>query len=161
MSSEQLAVLDAIRHLLGGAGVSYRELEHEPTTTSEESARVRGEPLSVGAKAILLKVDEAFALFVLPADQKLDSAAVKRELGARKTRFATPEELLTLTGLVPGSVPPFGRPVLPFELWADEGVGQALGRVAFNAGSLRHSIVLSTDEWLRVAAPRRFRFAKP
>ena len=34
-------------------------------------------------------------------------------------RFADAAELLELTGLVPGSVPPFGPPVLPLELWAD------------------------------------------
>ncbi|MFO0904237.1 MAG: YbaK/EbsC family protein [Pirellulales bacterium] len=153
------AVLAAIRRLLDEAGASYRALHHEPTTTSEESARVRGEPLSVGAKALLLKLDDAFGLFVLPADRKLDSAAVKRQCGAKKSRFATADELLAATGLVPGSVPPFGTPILPFKLWADDEVGRAHGRVAFNAGSLTDSIILSTDDWERVARPERFRFS--
>src|SRR5262245_47034661 len=148
------SVLDAIRFLLRNAGIEYREINHAPTYTSVESAAVRGEPLEVGAKAILLKTDEVFRLFVLPADCKLDSGAVKRELGVRKTRFATPEELLERTGLVPGSVPPFGPPVLPFELYADPTVGAAHGRVAFNAGSLTTSVVMSVDDWRRAAKPR-------
>ena len=152
-------ILAAIRALLTQAGVPFREVEHEPTHTSEESARVRGEPLEVGAKAILLKVDDTFHLFVLPAHRKLDSAAVKRRLQVKKTRFATPEELLALTGLVPGSVPPFGRPILPFDLWADDDVGLAHGRVAFNAGSLTDSIILTADDWKRIAAPNCFKFA--
>ena len=153
-------VLDAIRRLLADSGVTFRELHHEPTLTSEDSARVRGEPLHVGAKALLLKTDETFALFVLPADQKLDSAAVKRELGAKKTRFASADELREMTGLVPGSVPPFGRPILPFDLYADAEIGVQLDRVAFNAGSLTDSMILSASDWLRVAQPRRFRFGK-
>jgi prolyl-tRNA editing enzyme YbaK/EbsC (Cys-tRNA(Pro) deacylase) len=155
-----MSILEAIRQLLGAGGAEFRELEHEPTPTSEDSARVRGEPLSVGAKALLLKTDDAFGLFVLPADRKLDSAAIKAALNAKKSRFATPDELLALTGLVPGCVPPFGQPILPFELWADIHVGTSHGRVAFNAGSLTHSIIMSTSDWERIAKPRRLSFAK-
>lgn len=154
------AVLELIRRLLTAAGGDYREVEHGETPTSEDSARARGEPLSVGAKALLLKVDETFAIFVLPADRKLDSQAVKRELNAKKLRFATAEELLELTGLVPGSLPPFGRPLFPLDLYADEQVGAEYGRVAFNAGSLTRSMILATGDWERAATPRRFVFSK-
>src|ERR1700689_1440724 len=103
-------LLDRIRAWLTNEGISFREVRHEPTRTSEDSARARGEKLRVGGKALLIKVDETFRLFVLRADRKLDSAAVKRRFGARKIRFATADELAGLTGLVPGSVPPFGQP---------------------------------------------------
>jgi Ala-tRNA(Pro) deacylase len=138
----------------------YREVQHEPTRTSEESAAARGESLSVGAKALLLRTDDVFRLFVLPADRKLDSTAIRRHLGVRKTRFATVEELDQLVGLVPGAVPPFGEPVLPFELYADESVGVENNKVAFNAGSLTHSIIMAASDWAAIARPLRFRFAK-
>lgn len=153
-------VLVRVRRLLSEANVSFTECQHPPTYTSEESASARGEQLSVGAKALLLKTDDVFRLFVLPADRKLDSAAVKRELQVKKTRFATADELLERTGLVPGSVPPFGEPILPFELFADLAVGAEFGRVAFNAGSLTVSIVLGTQDWEKVARPRRFLFTR-
>src|SRR5437016_5528948 len=110
------AISDKIRDLLKTQGVSFKEIHHEPTYTSEESARARGVELHMGAKAILAKTDEAFRLFVLPADAKLDSAAIKRTLCIKKMRFATREELFDLTGLVPGCVPPFGEPILPFQI---------------------------------------------
>jgi Ala-tRNA(Pro) deacylase len=110
-------LLDQIRAWLSAEGVSYREVHHEPTRTSEDSARARGEQLRIGGKALLIKVDDVFRLFVLSADRKLDSGAIKRHFSARKTRFATPEELAERTGLVPGSVPPFGQPLLPFPLY--------------------------------------------
>jgi len=153
-------ILDNIRNYLGNADIDYREVHHEPTRTSEESAAARGEPLGVGAKALLLRTDDVFRLFVLPADRKLDSNAVRRHLGVRKTRFASIEELDELVGLVPGAVPPFGEPILPFELYADESVGVEHGRVAFNAGSLTDSIIMSATDWAEMAHPRRFRFAK-
>lgn len=151
--------LDAIRHWLNSERITFREVEHPPTTTSEESAAARGEPLHVGAKALLIKADERFVVFVLPADRKLDSASLRRELSVKKIRFATREELLELTGLVPGSVPPFGPPILPFELWADAEVGERDDRVAFNAGSLTNSIIMTATDWRRVAQPRSIRAA--
>jgi Ala-tRNA(Pro) deacylase len=151
-------LLDQIRAWLSTEGVSFREVHHEPTLTSEDSARARGEELRVGGKALLLKVDDVYRLFVLSADRKLDSAAIKRHFGARKTRFATSDELMDLTGLAPGSVPPFGKPVLPFPLYADPSVFEN-ERIAFNAGSLTDSIVMPTGDYRRLAAPEVFAFA--
>ena len=153
-------VLERIRGLLLSAGVVFKEIAHAPTHTSEESARVRGESLAVGAKALLLKTDDVFRLFVLPADRQLDAKKVKQQLAVRSVRFATKEELLELTGLVPGAVPPFGRPVLPFELYGDVGIGSTEDKVAFNAGALTTSIVMKASDWKAVARPVEFGFAK-
>ena len=76
----------------------------------------------------------------------------------KSLRFATADELMDLTGLVPGSVPPFGEPVLPFPLFVDESI-EANDRIAFNAGSLTDSVVLSTVDSLRVAGGEIFRFS--
>jgi prolyl-tRNA editing enzyme YbaK/EbsC (Cys-tRNA(Pro) deacylase) len=140
--------------------VAFREIRHEATHTSEESARVRGESLAVGAKALLLKTDDVFRLFVMPANLQLDSKKVKQRFNAKSVRFATKEELLELTGLVPGSVPPFGLPLLPFELFGDTAIGVTEDKVAFNAGSLTDSIVMTATDWKAVAKPVEFGFAK-
>lgn len=153
-------ILDRFRRTLLEADVAFKEIQHPVTLTSEESAQARGEALGVGAKALLLLTDDAFRLFVLPADRRLDSAAVKREFGIKRFRFATAEELLTQTGLVPGSVPPFGQPILPFPLFADISLGSKHDRVAFNAGSLTDSIIMSATDWEKIAQPKRFEFAK-
>jgi Ala-tRNA(Pro) deacylase len=151
-------VLEEIRAWLKRENVAGREAHHEPTRTSEESARARGEEMRVGGKALLIKVDDTFRLFVLSADRKLDSAAIKQYFGAKRTRFATPEELMEKTGLVPGSVPPFGAPILPFPLYTDPSVFEN-DRVAFNAGSLTDSMVIPIEDYRRLAQPEIFRFA--
>ncbi|MCH8252529.1 MAG: hypothetical protein IID36_08775 [Planctomycetes bacterium] len=148
----------AICRLLEDAGATYRTVHHEPTYTSEDSARVRGEDVRVGGKALLIKTGDMFRLFVLSAALRLDSGAIKKRFGAKKIRFARPEELKELTGLVPGSVPPFGVPVLPFELYVDESITQN-DRIAFNAGSLTDSIIMPVEDYLRVAKPEVFRFS--
>lgn len=152
-------VFTAIRDLLDANAVEYRVVEHGPTRTSEESARARGEELRVGGKALVLKVDDDFGLYVLSAATKLDSGALRRQVGARRTRFATAEELAKLTGLVPGSVPPFGPPILDLPLHADRQL-QENERIAFNAGSLEASIVMSREDWQGLAEPRWIDFAK-
>ena len=150
--STNSTVLKRIRDLLDSAAIPYREVTHGPTRTSEEAARARGESLSIGGKALVLKVDEEFGLYVLCADRRLDSGAIRKALGARRTRFATPEELQELTGLKPGSVPPFGPPVLALPLRVDRGVLEN-DKIAFNAGSLEHSIVMGRADWQEVARP--------
>lgn len=151
-------VLDEIRHQLAAAGVEYHEAHHGPTRTSEESARARGEALSIGGKALVLKVDRTFRLFVLSAARKLDSTAIKRHFGAKKLRFATESELREATGLPQGAVPPFGPPVLPFELFVDESILEN-DTIAFNAGSLTTSITMTVEDYLRVADPHVFAFS--
>jgi prolyl-tRNA editing enzyme YbaK/EbsC (Cys-tRNA(Pro) deacylase) len=151
-------VLEKIRAHLNAAGVAFVEKQHPPTFTSEESARARGEPLSIGAKALLIKTDDVYRLFVLPADRKVDSRAIKQALGVKKLRFADAAELAQLTGLVPGSVPPFGEPVLPLELVADPAL-ENNDRIAFNAGSLTSSIIMSSADYRRVAGARWLPFS--
>ena len=130
--------------------MSFREIHHQPTFTSEESARARGEDVRIGGKAILMKVGDEFKLFVLSASLKVDSKAIKRKFGVKKIRFANQEELANLTGLVPGCVPPFGRPILDFDLYIDRSIIENK-KIAFNAGSLTDSIVMSVEDYLCVA----------
>jgi Ala-tRNA(Pro) deacylase len=63
-----------------------------------------------------------------------------------------------MTGLVPGNVPPFGEPILPFPLHADESVFEN-DRIAFNAGTMNDSIIMSVADWERIARPRRLHFS--
>ena len=155
MSAETFAL---IKSLLVSHAVPFKEVLHQPTRTSEESARARGEDIAIGGKAILMKVEDEYKLFVLSASKRIDSQKIKRHFQARRIRFATTDELQHLTGLVPGSVPPFGKPVLPFDLYVDESI-IANEKIAFNAGLLTTSIIMNRGDYIRVAAPEIFPFA--
>ena len=151
------SVLVSVRKFLRENQVSFREIHHQPTITSEESALARGEDVRIGGKAILMKVGDEFKVFVLSASLKVDSKAIRKKFGVKKIRFANKEELAGLTGLVPGCVPPFGRPILDFDLYIDQSI--ALNeKIAFNAGSLTDSIVMSVEDYLRVAGGEVFSF---
>lgn len=144
--------------LLDGAGVPYREIRHVAVSGSAEAAAARGTDPADGGKALLLRVRGEPLLLALGADRSLDNRALKRRFGTTKTRFATAQELLALTGLAPGAVPPFGEPVLPFPLYVDEALARRR-RIVFTAGRRDRSIELATADWLAVARPReRFAF---
>ncbi len=153
-------VHDTLMAFLRAHAVAFREAHHAPTRTSEESARARGESITIGGKALLMKVGGDFVLFVVSAALRLNSAAIKERFGERRLRFATPEELLAQTGLVPGSVPPFGRPVLPYDLYVDISVTRN-EKIAFNTGLLTHSVIMQTADYLVLAGGTVFSFSLP
>ena len=150
------SIHEAILKMLEEAAIDYRHLTHEPTRTSAEAARVRGLSMRMGGKALLMKAGtgDRFVLVVLSAALKLNSNAARHELGVDRLRFATLDELKELTGLVPGAVPPFGAPILPFPLYVDQSIA-GNDRIAFNAGSLTDSIIMSMADYRRVAQVER------
>lgn len=152
-------MLNKIKNLLNAQSVEFREVHHGPTRTSEESALARGEDLSIGGKGLVVKIDDSFMLFVLSAARKLDSAALRKRFNTKNIRFATADELMDLTGLVPGSVPPFGKPILDLELYVDDSIVRNQ-KIAFNAGSLTDSIIMSVQDYMKVAQPTVFDFSK-
>jgi len=152
-------ILNKISNLLHEQSIQFKSLHHKATFTSEESAQERNEDLSIGGKAILMKLDDSFRLFVLSASKKLDNKKLKQKFNSKKIRFATIDELKELTGgLVPGSVPPFGRPILEFDLFVDESILKN-EKIAFNAGSLTDSIVVDVKDYLIAASPIVFDFS--
>jgi len=144
---------------LDDAGIDYRTVHHPPTRTSEESAQARGESITVGGKALLMKVGKEFRLFVISAALKADNAAIRAHFGEKKSRFASRDELYAMTGLVPGCVPPFGKPILPFPLYCDASI-PANEKIAFNAGSLTDSVIMPMEDYLRLAQPEVLNFAE-
>ena len=158
------SVFSRISNFLKEHEISFLHRTHAPTPTSKDSARERGEDLSQGAKAILYKIQSDYYLFVLAANQKMDPRKIKtyfKESGrkAKKSRFASLDELASLTGLVPGEVPPFGHPILPFQLFVDPSLMNNT-TISFNAGSLENSISMKLEDYISVANPEIFEFAR-
>jgi len=154
-------VFQQIKILLDQYSIPYRHVHHQPTYTSEESARARGESTRIGGKALVMKIEDQFQLFVLSAARKMDSHAMKKHLGVKRTRFADKDELIELTGCVPGCVPPFGPPILELELYLDSSVLEN-EKIAFNAGSLTDSIIMTVKDYLKLVSPTEiFEFSSP
>jgi Ala-tRNA(Pro) deacylase len=152
------SVFDRVESLLKQHGIAFQVLRHEPVYTSEEAARVRGTPLASGAKALICKGADAFVMFVVPADRKLDSHAVRRARGWRKLRFATREEVLELTGLAPGSIPPFGS-LFGLPTLCDERLGEN-EVINFNAGDHGISVSMRYADYVQAEKPELGKFTE-
>ncbi len=152
------SVFERIEGLLKDRGVGFHVLRHEPVYTSEEAARVRGTLLASGAKALIVKGEDGFVMFVVPADRKLDSHAVRRAKGWKKMRFATRDEVLELTGLTPGSIPPFGT-LFGLPTNCDERLGEN-DVINFNAGDHGISVSMRYVDYVPVEKPELGKFAE-
>lgn len=144
---------------LDKADVKYKTVHHAVTLTSEDSARERGTPLEWGGKSLVMKIGDEFKIFVISASRRVDTKKIKKYFNEKRRRFITREELEEMTGLKSGSVPPFGQPILPFPLYMDKSVTEN-EMIAFNAGSLTDSVIMKTEDYLKVAKPEVFDFSE-
>ena len=151
-------VFERLTALLEERQVQYEVLEHDPVFTSEEAAAVRGTSLASGAQALVCKLDKQFVMFVMPADRRLASKRVRKLLGARSLRFASRDEVAELTGLQPGSIPPFGS-LFGFKTYCDEGLTDQ-PVINFNAGDHARSISLTSEQYQQMEQPELGSFAE-
>lgn len=151
---ETISIIEA---LLTKHNISYKKFEHEPVRTSEEAAAIRPEYTQAqGAKALIVRVKKAgqkfFVQIVVPGDKKFDSAKACSVIGAHDIRFATEEEVATITdGVQPGGVPPFGN-LWNLLVYCDQSLFDN-EEIIFNAGDRAVSISLTADDWRRVVDP--------
>ena len=153
------SVLERLERFLTARQVPFELVHHEPVYTSEEAARVRGTSLASGAKALICKADDEFRMFVMPAHLKLANKRVRAALGARRLRFATKDEVLEMTGLRPGSIPPFGS-LFGLPTCCDEQLAEQT-EINFNAGDHSISIRMAFEDYRAAELPQLGHFADP
>lgn len=153
-----MTVLEKIKKKLLDAGIEYEYMEHEPVYTSENAARVRGEELSAGAKALVLFGDKTPILCVVPGDKKADFKKIKKHLDVKDLRMATPDEVKELTTLEIGAIPPVGS-VMGLPSHYDNSF-MLKDTVAFNAGAHKVTIIMKSDDLIKVENPKILDIAK-
>lgn len=145
---------DTLLQLLESQQARFRVIEHPPEGRSDLVAEIRGTAPGQGAKAMLCKSKDGageLALVILSGDRKLDFKKVAEALGIKKATLASPEEAMAATGNVIGAIPPFAEPGM--RLLVDPALVETYGEIAFNAGRLDRSMVLNTEDYLRIAQP--------
>lgn len=152
-------VTTTITELLKNNGFWFETFEHEPVRTSEEAAKIRhGYSLHQGAKAMIVRVkitnnDKKFVMLVMPGDLRFDNNKVKQIFNAKDIRFATEEEVATITGGVqPGGVPPFGN-LFGIDVLVDPLLLEN-EKIVFNAGDRRFSVGMMSVNYRSLVNPR-------
>lgn len=143
-----MSVYEKIIQLLESNNIEYQALQHEPTPTCEDSARVRGTSMDQGAKALICMADKKPMLIVLPCSQKLDVKLFKQRFNIKDLRFASPEEITDLTGLQIGAIPPLGI-ILDLPTYVHS-LLQSQISIAFNAGDRTRSIIMQYADFAKI-----------
>lgn len=141
----------------------YRLVEHEASGKCEAVSEIRGTALGQGAKALVCKIKgngvKMHVLAILAADQQADLSRLAEHFGGNKASLASPAEVDDLTACVFGAIPPFSfHPSL--NLVADPLLFDRYEDIAFNAGLLEKSIILNTQDYLRIARPELVEFRR-
>jgi Ala-tRNA(Pro) deacylase len=149
--------------LLTGQGARFRVMEHEAVGKCEAVSEIRGTDLRQGAKALVCKVKgngvKRHVLAILAADLQADLSKLASHFGGLKASLASPAEVDTLTACVFGAIPPFSfHPDLA--LVADPLLFERFDEIAFNAGLLEKSVIMDTQDYLRIARPELVTFHK-
>ncbi|MFP5974158.1 YbaK/prolyl-tRNA synthetase associated domain-containing protein [Enterobacter mori] len=149
--------------LLTGQGARFRVMEHAAVGKCEAVSEIRGTDLRQGAKALVCKVKgngvKKHVLAILAADLQADLSQLASHFGGLKASLASPAEVDTLTACVFGAIPPFSfHPDLA--LVADPLLFERFDEIAFNAGLLEKSIIMDTQDYLRIARPELVTFHK-
>lgn len=139
--------------------IDFKHLVHEPTPTSEDSARVRETRPEEGIKSLILKGKNSKKNYQLniPSHLKLDMKAVADLVGER-CEFEDSNTIQERYGLVVGGIPPFGH-LLNLETFFDERVKETEG-AAFNCGFQTESIVMKSSDLIKLVQPKFGRFSK-
>lgn len=149
--------------LLTGQGARFRVMEHEAVGKCEAVSEIRGTDLRQGAKALVCKVKgngvKKHVLAILAADLQADLSRLASHFGGLKASLASPAEVSTLTACVFDAIPPFSfHPDLT--LVADPLLFERFDEIAFNAGLLEKSVIMDTQDYLRIARPELVTFHK-
>lgn len=142
---------------LESENIWFETFEHAPVRTSEEAAKVRtGYTLHQGAKALILRIknkgEKYFVMAVIPGDVRLDSQKFKTIVESNDIRFATENEILSITyGVLPGGIPPFGN-LFGLEVYVDSEV-LANEKIIFNAGDRRVSLGMKSNDYKKLVNP--------
>ncbi|HBO37242.1 MAG TPA: hypothetical protein DD638_01105 [Pasteurellaceae bacterium] len=149
--------------LLQQSQAQFRVVEHPDAGKSEDVAKIRGTLLGQGAKALVCIIKgvgvKQYVLAVLPADKQADLTKLAVALHGKRASLASPKEVDVLTDCIFGAIPPFSFHE-ELRLVADPVLLQRFNELAFNAGTLCHSIILNTQDYARIAKPEWIEFVQ-
>lgn len=150
--------VEKLKKFLNDNEIRFVCVSHSPAFTAQEiaaSAHVPGREL---AKTVMVELDGALAMAVLPASHQVDMEALQELAGAQKIDLASEEQFASLfPGCEPGAMPPFGN-LYDMPVYAAEALAED-EEITFNAGSHTELVRLAFEDFIRLVKPTTGRFA--
>ena len=94
-----------------------------------------------------------FYLAVMSASKKFSWKLIKKLLMIKNMRFATTEEVFSVTGCFPGAVAPFGS-IYGIPTLVDASLTAQGDTINFNCGLRTHSMKLKVQDYLETEKPK-------
>ena len=141
-----------LHHFLDERHAPYTALTHHRTMTAQQTADATHIGNRDFAKTVMLKVDGALAMLVMPAAWRADLTRLSRALGERQVELAHENEFKdAFPDCEVGAMPPFGN-LYGIPVYVDARLtGDA--EIAFNAGSHTDVVRMPYAEFERLTQP--------
>ena len=144
--------INKVKQFLDSESVRYVTVTHSPAYTAQEIAAAAHIPGKNLAKTVIVKLDGAMAMAVLPATRKLDLDLLREASNAALVEMATEQQFADeFAGCEIGAMPPFGNlydmPVYVAESLVEDQY------IAFSAGSHTELIQLAYADFARLVQP--------
>ena len=147
-----------LKKFLDEQDVKYVVIRHSPAYTAQEiasSAHIRGKEV---AKTVMVEIDGAMAMAVLPASYRVDLAALKKAADADSVELAAEKEFRDLfPECETGAMPPFGN-LYDMAVYVSSSLAED-DEIAFNAGSHMELVRMSYHDFERLVKPRVLHFS--
>jgi Ala-tRNA(Pro) deacylase len=155
-----MSVLRRLKEYLDENNIKYVKISHSPAYTAQEIAASIHIPGKELAKTVIVKVQDGYAMVVLPAPHKINFDLLKEAMGMQEIRLANEKEFKDIfPDCEIGAMPPFGNlynlPVyVASALSEDE-------EIVFNAGTHTDAIRMSYSDFEKLAKPNVAEFSEP
>jgi len=138
--------------------VKYVVMSHSPAYTAQEIAATAAVPGKELAKTVMVKIDGAMAMAVLPASYKIDFEVLKKGSRAKTVDLATEEEFKDMfPNCETGAMPPFGN-LYDLDVYVADSLAED-EEIAFSAGTHAELIKLSYADFERLVKPKVLKFS--
>ena len=147
-----------LKEFLDSQKIKYVTITHSRAFTAQETAAIVHIPGEEIAKSVIVKIDDALAMAVLPASDQINLSLLKASAGAQNIGLASESEF---RGRFPecetGAMPPFGN-LYGMPVFAEESLRKDK-EIAFNAGSHNELIRLAYEDFERLVKPTVVKFS--
>ncbi len=150
--------LSKVKDFLDANAVKYVVISHSKAFTAQGIAAVSHISGQELAKTVIVKLDGALAMAVLPASYQVDLPAIRRVTGVQSAELASEREFKQhFPDCETGAMPPFGN-LYGIPVYVDESLSDDK-EIAFNAGSHYELIKMAYLDFERLVGPEVMNFS--
>ena len=141
-----------LKEYLDENAVQYDTITHTMAFTAQEAAAAAHIPGKEVATTVMLKVDGAMAMAVLPAPDHVSLRRMREVTGAESVELASETEFRRLfPDCEPGAMPPFGN-LWDMPVFVDQRLRED-ERIAFEAGKHNELVRMAYADFERLVQP--------